>query len=98
MQNLVMITLPHFPPQIGENANPIFLSLPFPFLLYSCSSAQPKRLDRFLRSMAQNTWFGARKCLSYDRTITDQLQGVISPKNYPKTPPDAEIPAKISIS
>lgn len=67
-------------------------------LLYSCSPVGPKRLDRFPRSMAQNTWIGVRKCLLYDRTLSYEFQGAISPKNYPKLPPDAKIPAKFKIS
>ena len=73
-------------------------SLGLASLLYSCSPEGPKRLDRFPRSMAQNTWIGVRKCLLYDRTLSYEFQGAISPKNYPKTPPDAEIPAKFKIS
>jgi hypothetical protein len=45
----------------------IFLSLSS--LLYSCAPVEPNRLNRFLRLMAQNTWFGVRKCLLYDETI-----------------------------
>ena len=71
--------------------------LPFPSLLYSCSPVQPKRLDRFLRLIPQNERFGARKCLLYDSTLYNEHLGVLTPKNYPKTPLYAEIPAKINI-
>jgi hypothetical protein len=87
----------HSPQEMRENAN---TSSYFPSLLYSCSPIGPKRLDRFLRLMAQNAWSGVRKCHLYDRTISDEseFQGSLSPKNYPNSPPDSEIPAKFDIS
>jgi len=48
--------------------------------------------------MAQNTCGDPRRCLLIVTILSDHVQGVISPKNSPKTPPDAEIPAKIYIS
>jgi hypothetical protein len=48
--------------------------------------------------MAQNTCGDPRRCLLIVIIISDHVKGVISPKNSPKTPPDAEIPAKIYIS
>ena len=47
--------------------------------------------------MPQNERFGARKCLLYDSTLQNEHLGVLTPKNYPKTPLHAEIPAKINI-
>ena len=95
-----MITPPHFPLEMRENANPnsSFPSLPFPSLLYSCSPVGPKRLDRFLRLIPQNDRFGARKCLLYDSTLQNEHLGVLTPNNCPKTPLYAEIPAKFNIS
>ena len=94
-----------FSPRTGWSCQPNFslawlplASLGLASLLYSCSPVGPKRLDRFPRSMAQNTWIGVRKCLLYDRTLSYEFQGAISPKNYPKSPPDAKIPAKFKIS
>ena len=42
-----------------------FLCFPLLALLYSCSCVAPRRLGRFKRFMAQETWIGARKCLLY---------------------------------
>ena len=70
-----------------------FPSRPFPFLFYTCHRLQPKRLNRFSWLMAQNAWIGARKCLSYVWTMSDQFLGVVSSKNYPEIALDAEIPA-----
>ena len=99
VQNLVMITSPHFPPRNGENAIPNNSRplLPSPFLLYSCSRLAPKRLNWFGQVKHQNAWFGVRKCLFMIKKFEINNLGVISPKNYPKIPPDAEIPAKFKI-
>ena len=48
--------------------------------------AEPKRLEKCLRLMATNVMFGVIKCLFYGKTILNEFQGVISPKNHPKLP------------
>ena len=87
-----------FSPRHGWNCHYNFSLACLASLLYSCAPVGPKRVDRFPRSMAQKTWFGVRKCLLYNRIISNEFQGALSPKNYPKSPPDAEIPAKFKIS
>ena len=46
------ISSPYSPSEMCENANP---NSYFPSLFYSCAPVRPKRLNRFLRLMAQNT-------------------------------------------
>ena len=70
------------PRDVWKCQRKFLFSFSFLSLLYSCSPAGPKRLNRLLRSMAQNTWFGVRKCLLYDRTTSNDFRD-----HYPlKTP------------
>ncbi len=94
VQNLVMITPPHsFTQRCVKMPTQILIFLPFLSLLYSCTPVGPKRLIRFLRLMTQNTWFDVRKCLLYDRAISNEFQGSLCPKNYRNSPQDTEMPA-----
>jgi len=68
-----------FPPKSGKyNPDVTFLVI----LFFSRSRAQVERSHRFVRWMAQMTWFRPRKCLLGVRTMGD----VIWEKYSPKTP------------
>ncbi len=57
----------------------------FTFLFfYSRIHAQPKRLNRFWRLMAQTTRFHPRTCLLGVWFVPDHIRGSLSPKNRPK--------------
>ena len=94
-----MITPPHSPPEMCENANPnsYFPSLPFPTLfLRTCRAQTPEPMFTFDGS---NTWFGMRKCLLYNRKSSNEFRGHYPLKtNYQNSSQDVEIPAKFEIS
>jgi len=74
---------------------PLFPMLPFLFLLYSCSCAEPKNMGGIQRLMVQNTWIGALKCPLSVWTISDHYYGWHSLKTTPhKKFTDTEIVAK----
>jgi hypothetical protein len=56
-----------------------FLTLPY-FTILSCVPLQPKRLNRFVRTMAQQTWFAVRKCLLGVASIGNYISGLKSQK------------------
>ena len=56
----------------------LYLTLPF----FSCMPLQPKRLNRFARTIAQTTRFAARKCPLGSRWYEITFRG----QNPPKTP------------
>jgi hypothetical protein len=74
--------------------------LSFPFILYSCSLSQVKRVNRFPWLMAQTMRFQPRKCLigvSCSLKKFD-LTGPVTPKNHRKVGVVYDFPAKLENS
>jgi hypothetical protein len=84
-----------------------FLSLPFlsfaflfstPFILFSCSPPQVKRVDRFPWFMAQTMRFHPRKCLFWVSLQKFDLTGSVTLKNRQKVGVVYGFPAKLGES
>jgi len=84
LPNLVEIGSLGETPQWCDITHLSLLSLPFPSLLYPCASAQPKRIDRFSRLMAQMTCSVIRKCLLGVTTDNKRSATAYKPQNAQK--------------
>src|SRR5208282_4603506 len=71
-----------------------FPFLSFPSLLYPCASAQPKRIERFSRLMAETTCSATRKCLLWVTIDKNQILRASYPQNRPIFPLKWEFPTK----
>ena len=67
----------------------LYLTLPF---FYSCMPLQPKRLNRFARTMSQTTRFAVRKCLLGSRWYEITFRG----RNPHILEPDCQISSQIN--
>ena len=84
-------------PQIGETYTStfvLFLTLPYFTFFYSCMPLQPKRLNRFARTIAQTTRFAVRKCLLGAALIRNYIKGSKPPENPKFWNRDAKFPPK----
>jgi hypothetical protein len=74
------------------------LALSFPFILFSCSPPQVKRLNRFPWLMAQTMHFHPRKCLFGVSLKKFDFTGSVTPKNRQKVGVVYDFPAKLENS
>jgi hypothetical protein len=71
------------------------LALSFPFILFSCSPPQVKRVNRFPWLMAQTMRSHPRKCLFGVSLKKFDLTGSVTPKNRQKVGVVYDFPAKL---
>jgi hypothetical protein len=72
--------------------------LSFPFILFSCSPPQVKRVNRFPWLMAQTMRFHPRKCLFGVSLKKFDFTGSVTPKNRQKVGVVYDFPAKLENS
>jgi hypothetical protein len=70
------------------------LTLPY---LFSCKPLQPKRLNRFVRMMAQTTRFAVRKCFLGVALIGNYISGSKTPREPQISEPGRKISSQIKI-
>jgi hypothetical protein len=75
-----------------------FPFLSFPFILFSCSPPQVKRVNRFPWLMAQTMRYHPRKCLFGVSLKKFDLTGSITPQNRQKVDVVYGFPAKLGES
>jgi hypothetical protein len=75
-----------------------FPFLSFPFILFSCSPPQVKRVNRFPWLMAQTMRFHPRKCLFGVSLKKFDFTGSVTPKNRQKVGVVYDFPAKLENS